>query len=123
MLRFIEYWFRIPFRINKSLNERTFKIYNSLINTKGHNFNYFFKNTIHNDYEFERIKNILEKNQNIDIYKLYRKFLRKEPYQTLFKLSRKELDNALGIKPFELLSIHKLINNHKDMYRCLFNVI
>jgi hypothetical protein len=122
MLRFLEYWFRIPFRINKSLNDRTFKIYNSLINSKGRNFNYFFKNTIHNDYEFERIKNILEKNQNIDIYKLYRKFLRKEPYQTLFKLSRKELDDAIGIKPYDLTSINTLINNHKKLYRCLFNI-
>ncbi len=123
LLRFLEYWFRIPFRINKDLSEKTFQIYNTNIKKDGYNFNTFFNKTIYRDYEFARIKNCLEKNQNINIYYLYRKFLRNEPYQTLFKLTREELDEALGIKQEDLKSISNLIKKHKKLYSIFFDIV
>ncbi len=123
LLRFLEYWFRIPFRINKDLSEKTFQIYNSNINKDGHNFNTYFNKTIYRDYEFARIKNCLQNNQNINIYFLYRRFLRNEPYQTLFKLTREELDEALGIKQEDLKSISNLIKKHKKLYSIFFDIV
>jgi hypothetical protein len=123
LLRFLEYWFRIPFRINKDLSEKTFQIYNSNIKKDGYNFNTFFNKTIYRDYEFARIKNCLEKNQNINIFYLYRKFLRNEPYQTLFKLTREELDNALGLKEEDLKSVSNLIKKHKKLYSIFFDIV
>ena len=122
MIRFLEYWFRIPFRINKDLSERTFQIFNSFIKSDGYNFNTFFKKTSYRDYEFMRIKNALKRNQNIEIFNMYRKFLRAEPYQTLFKLTRKELDDAIGITETDLTSIRKLIKNHKQLYSIFFDL-
>jgi hypothetical protein len=119
-IRFLEFWFRIPFRINKELSEKTFQMFNASIKTAGYNFNTFFKKTSYRDYEFMRIKNCLKKNQNIDIFTLYRKFLRAEPYQTLFKLTRKELDDAIGITESDLVSVRKLIKNHKELYSIFF---
>jgi hypothetical protein len=123
LIRFLEYWFRIPFRINKDLSEKTFQIYNSNIMKDGQNFNMYFNKTIYRDYEFARIKNSLQNNQNINIYFLYRKFLRNEPYQTLFKLSRQELDDAIGIKQEDLKSISNLIKKHKKLYSIFFDIV
>lgn len=123
LLRFLEYWFRIPFRINKDLSEKTFQIYNSNIKKDGHNFNTYFNKTIYRDYEFARIKNCLEHNQNINIYYLYRKFLRNEPYQTLFKLTREELDNAIGFKQEDFKSLSTLIKKHKKLYSIFFDIV
>jgi hypothetical protein len=122
MIRFLEYWFRIPFRINKDLSERTFQNYNLNIKNDGQNFNTYFNKRIYRDYEFSRIKNCLERNQNINIYYMYRKFLRNEPYQTIFKLSRSELDNAIGIKQSDLKSLRELINNHREIYSIFFDI-
>jgi hypothetical protein len=122
LLRFIEYWFRIPFRIYHTLNHRSYYVYNSSIKRHGQTFNQFFRQTLHLDYEFNRIKTCLEKNQKIDIYRLYRKFLRIEPYQTLFKMSRSDLDDALGITNDEINHLPSLINNHIDLYKLFFDV-
>jgi hypothetical protein len=122
MIRFLEYWFRIPFRINKNLSERTFQIFNSFIKSDGYNFNTFFKKTSFRDYEFMRIKNCLKRNQGIEIFMMYRRFLRAEPYQTLFKLTRKELDDIIGITENDLTSIKKLIKNHKNLYSIFFDL-
>ena len=123
-LRFIEYWFRIPFKIvknNNNFNEKIFKAYNSLIRKKGNTFNMFFKQTIFYDSEFSKINKALETNQGIDIYKIYRKFLRNEPYQTLFKIPRNELDKALGLKEQDFSSFKKLINNNKSLYSIFYD--
>ena len=123
-LRFIEYWFRIPFKIvknNNNFNEKIFKSYNTLIRKKGKNFNMFFKQTIFYDNEFSRLNKALQENQGIDIYKVYRKFLKDEPYQTLFKISREELDKSLGYNETDLSSFKKLINNNKELYSIFYD--
>ena len=123
-LRFLEYWFRIPFKIvknNNNFNEKIFKAYNSLIRKKGNTFNMFFKQTIFFDTEFSKINKALETNQGIDIYKIYRKFLRNEPYQTLFKIPRDELDKALGFRESDFSSFKKLISNNKPLYSIFYD--
>ncbi len=121
-LRFLEYWLRVPFRLNATLSERTFFIYNNFIKIHGDNFNTFFNKTSFKDFEFQRIQKCLKENQDIDIFRLYRKFLRQEPYQTLFKLNRQELDNALGIKPDDIKNLKTLLNNHRDTYSLFFDI-
>jgi hypothetical protein len=121
-IRFLEYWLRIPFRLNLNQSERTFFIYNNFIKLYGTNFNTFFNKTSYKDFEFQRIQKCLSENQNIDIFKLYRKFLRQEPYQTLFKMSREELDDAIGIKPNDIKSLKTLLTNHKDIYSIFFDI-
>jgi len=123
-LRFLEYWFRIPFKIiknNNNFNEKIFKSYNSLIDKKGNNFNSFFRNTFFLDNEFSKIKKALLNNQNIDIYKIYYKFFKNEPYQTLFKTPRDELDKALGFNKSDFSSFQKLFNNNKELYSVFYD--
>jgi len=121
-IRFLEYWLRIPFRLNLTLSERTFFIYNNFIKLHGVNFNTFFNKTSYKDFEFQRIQKCLNDNQNIDIFKLFRKFLRQEPYQTLFKLSRQELDDAIGLKPEDLKSLKTLLTKRRDLYSIFFDI-
>ena len=123
-LRFIEYWLRIPFKIvknNNNFNEKILKSYNKLISKKGKNFNMFFKQTIFYDNEFSKLNKALQENQGIDIYKVYRKFLKDEPYQTLFKISREELDKSLGLNLNDLSSFKKLINNNIELYNIFYD--
>ena len=122
MIRFLEYWFRIPFRINKDLSERSYYIFNNFIKTLGDNFDKFFIKTSYRDYEFTRIKNSLKINQNIEIFSVYRKLLRNEPYKTLFKLPRKTLDDAIGFKESEIASIKKITQTHKKLYSIFFDI-
>lgn len=121
-IRFLEYWLRIPFRLNLNLSERTFFIYNNFIKLHGTNFNTFFNKTSYKDFEFQRIQKCLNDNQNIDIFRLYRKFLRQEPYQTLFKMTRQELDDAIGLKPDDLKSLKTLLTKHRTIYSIFFDI-
>jgi hypothetical protein len=134
-LRFIEYWLRIPFKIsnnnnnnsnvnvnvNDFLNEKIFKSYNLLILKKGNNFNNFFKETIFYDSEFNKIYKALKENQSIDIYKIYYKFFKNEPYKSLFKMSREVLDKSIGLTEKDLYSYKKLMNNKKELYKIFFD--
>jgi hypothetical protein len=121
-IRFIEYWIRMPFRNNKELNFKTYFMYNLQIEKYGDTFSDFFKKAIYKDYEFIRIKDCLMKNQKINIYTMFHNFLQNEPYKTLFNMSRKNLDKALNITEEEIISMDKIIFNHKDLYSIFFDL-
>jgi hypothetical protein len=52
----------------------------------------------------------------------YNKLLKIEPYKTLFKLSRKTLDEAVGFKESDISSIKNLTKRHKDLFSIFFDI-